>query len=105
MEQNYRINQLQQLLAEFPDDPFSLYSLALEYRKVNMARAVSHFKNLMRNHPNYLPAYYQAAALFAETGDLKTAEATYAAGIALAHKQKQPKTARELQAALDLLID
>lgn len=92
-------------LEEDPNDVFSLYALALEYKKSNPAEAGKLFRQLLTQHPEYLPTYYQAALMKEEIGAIDEALQLYQQGIALARKTNDKATLKELQAAYYLLAD
>lgn len=100
-----RIEQLLKFLEEDPNDAFSLYALALEYKKSNPAEAVKLFRQILTNHPDYLPTYYQAGLMMEESGNTDEALELYQKGIALAGKLNDAATLKELQAAYNLLSD
>lgn len=100
-----RIEQLLKFLEEDPNDAFSLYALALEYQHEQPEEALRLFNQLLASHPDYLPVYYQAAALSGENGKVEEAFKLYEAGIELARKQNNFTTLKELQAARELLQD
>lgn len=99
-----RIKQLQQFYDEDPSDPFNLYALALEYMKTDRGRARQLFETLIQHHADYLPVYYQAAQLCADTGDRARAVQIFENGIALAKKLNDRKAQRELQSAYDEMM-
>ena len=99
-----RIEQLHQFLEEDPTDPFNLYALALEYQKTDVPQALKFFDRLIEEHEDYLPAYYSFARLCAESGDTPKAIRLYETGLEKARVQREQKTMRELQAALDELL-
>lgn len=104
--QEQRIAQLQQMLQENPQDPFLLYALALEHRTHDVAQALSLFDTLLLEHAGYLPTYYHAAALYAETGHPDRAKTIYQQGIVLAQQQNEAHSLRELRNAYqNLLLD
>jgi len=94
-----RLEQLQQFLQEDPNDPFNIYSLALEYQKTDPRRTAQLFENLVANHHNYLPTYYHFGKLCHELGDRDKALHVLEQGIALAKQQNAAKALRELQSA------
>lgn len=94
-----RIELLQSFADQEPDNPFNWYALALEFQKLNPEKTILLFQDLLRKHPEYLPTYYQAAAFFADRGEIELAKSIYELGIALAKKQNQNNTLRELQNA------
>lgn len=98
-----RIEQLLKFLEEEPNDVFSLYALALEYKKNNPIEALKLFRQLLTNHPGYLPTYYQAALMMEESGNINEALTLYEQGIELARKQNDTGALKELQAAYNLL--
>lgn len=100
-----RIEQLLKFLEEDPNDVFSLYVLALEYKKSNPAEALKLFRQLLTNHPDYLPTYYQAGMMMEDSGNTDEALELYQKGIALARKLNDAATLKELQAAYNLLLD
>ena len=100
-----RLEQLLKFLEETPNDPFVLYALAMEYKSTDPERTTQLFNQLLIDHPEYLPAYYQAAQ-FKEENDLKEeALELYTRGIELAKKQDDHSTLKELKAAYTLLME
>jgi lipoprotein NlpI len=58
-----RLEQLLRFYREDPNDPFSVYGLALEYQKTDVRESERFFDELLGKFPDYLPAYYHAAKL------------------------------------------
>lgn len=98
-----RLDKLKQFTEEEPDDPFNWYALAMEYLKFDRSRALEILNELIRNHPSYLPTYYQAGLLQAAHGNPDEARRILEHGWTLAQKQQDGKTARELRAAIEAL--
>lgn len=96
---NNRLAFLLQFFEEDPNDPFNSYALAMEYQQIDVTKAVEYFQLLINKHPDYLPTYYHAAALFAELEQLEYAEQLYQKGMQLALSQQNTKTYQELQRA------
>ncbi len=96
---NSRIIQLKKFLEESPDDPFIHYGLALEFQKSDTAEALKKYDELLQKFPDYLPTYYHAAHLFWESELHEKAEEIFFRGIALAEKQGDQNTLRELRNA------
>jgi len=94
-----RLKSLLDFLKETPEDPFLLYAVAGEYRKSSPDKSKDYFDLLLDRHPEYLPAYYQAAQLYHELHEIDKAVNTYREGIALALKQNEAKTLAELRNA------
>lgn len=100
-----RIDQLSQFVQEEPGNPFNIYALAMEYMDNRPEQARVCFDQLLAEHPDYLPTYYQAAALYAELEDRDKAATLYEKGIALAQTQKNQKILQELQRAQQAFED
>lgn len=100
-----RIDQLNQFIKDDPADPFNHYALALEYCKTDDKRALEIFEHIIRDHRQYLPVYYQLANLYARIGEKKKAIQIFSEGIKTAAEQGDHKTLRELNAALEDLLD
>ena len=100
MQPTERINQLNQLLKEDPEDPFLYYALCLELKKAGSAETGPGFERLLLSYPEYLPAYYQAALFMAETGKLERATTIAQSGILLAQSMNELHTLSELKGLL-----
>ncbi|GAB3639575.1 tetratricopeptide repeat protein [Spirosoma arcticum] len=96
---NDRIQQLIRFVQEEPNDPFNVYALAMEFINGQPEQARPYFDQLLTDHPDYLPTYYHAAALYAEMDERDRAADLYEKGIGLARMQSNAKTLLELQRA------
>ncbi|WP_028666655.1 hypothetical protein [Runella zeae] len=96
---NNRLTLLLQFFEEDPSDPFNIYALAMEYQNSDAHQAEVYFRMLLEKHPDYLPTYYHAAALFAEMEFFEEAEKLYLQGMQVALNQQNTKTYQELQRA------
>lgn len=94
-----RLEKLLELYHIDHTDPFVIYALALEYRKLDIAKSAMYFELLLEQHESYLPTYYHAAELFAERGDKAKAVATYEKGIIVARMKQDHHALRELENA------
>jgi tetratricopeptide (TPR) repeat protein len=94
-----RLQLLLQFYEEDPTDPFNAYALAMEYQNTDAALAQKYFDELLAVHPDYLPTYYHAAALYAALEHFDKAESIYQKGLQLALHQQNTKTYQELQRA------
>ena len=94
-----RINKLAGFLKEDPSDPFLKYALAQEYFYEKPEKAKKLFKELLKEHVDYLATYYKAAEFFIEVGESKQAEIIYQKGIELATMQNDQHTLAELKNA------
>lgn len=101
---NTRIEQLQKLLANDPDDCFLNYAMALEFVKLNdVINATMLFEKLIERSPHYSATYYQFATLLAKTGKQQEAENIFRSGMMIT-KETDPHTHNELQNALQNLL-
>ncbi len=96
---NDRVRQLEAFAKEDPTDPFNLYALALEYLKMEPARALVLFEQLVVDHPRYLPTYYPFAHLLIDLQEYARAEQIFAAGVEVARHAQDAKAMRELNNA------
>ena len=99
--ENKRLNQLLEFYKEDPDDAFTLYALATEYKKNDKNKAISFYENLLANHTDYVGTYYHAAALYAELGNENKAREPYQKGMMIARKIGNQHAFAELQSAVD----
>jgi hypothetical protein len=94
---NQRLEFLVNLVSGGSTDPFHAYALANEYRKERrLEDALRTYEGLRAAHPDYLPMYYMAGTLLAELSRPEDARAWFAAGIELAGRLGNAKTAHEL---------
>lgn len=99
-----RMEKLKQLLARTPGDPFVLYALAMEYKRINAyADALSFLAQTLEKDPNYIAAYHQRAQVYELSGELEQARAAYHEGIAVARRNGNAHAAEEMQAALEMI--
>lgn len=97
--QNERLAQLFKFLEEDPNDPFTLYAIAMEYEKTKPFVALGYYELLLREHEDYVGTYYHAAKLYAMLDKKKEAEETFKKGLLIAQKQADHHAYRELQNA------
>ncbi|HPQ98592.1 MAG: tetratricopeptide repeat protein [Lewinellaceae bacterium] len=79
-----RLEQLLELLAAQPDEPFILFALAKEYEKVEPAEALAFYEKTLEKDPGYLGAYFHRGQLLAELGETDLAIECFDQGIAKA---------------------
>ena len=94
-----RINLLKNYIEEEPNEPFNYYALACEYLNGKEEDALLLFKKLLKDFPDYLATYYQAAQLLQEIEEEEEALEVYTQGIAVAESQNNAKTLNELKVA------
>lgn len=96
-----RIDALLAFLADDPDDSFSWFALASEYRKAGrMGEAIDTFRALVARDAAYVGTYYHLGKAFEAAGQATDAAAAYRAGIVEASLQRDTHARSELQSAL-----
>jgi tetratricopeptide (TPR) repeat protein len=102
--ENSRLEVLLKSLEGNPDDAFTRYLVALELSKLKRhEEAIVQFETLVKEHPNYVPTYYQFAQLCENLGRTDEAIRIYKLGLVAARNARDSHTASEIQAALDML--
>ena len=95
------IKKLEAYLQDDPDDTFSKFALALEYKKIgDFSRAVSLFEEIHDKDPDYVGTYYHLGKLYDELNENKKAVSTYKEGIEKASETNETKALSELKTAL-----
>ena len=94
-----RLEKLLEFLQEDPNDPFTLYAVATEYRDNDPLEALRYYEKLLTEHPRYVATYYHAALLYVDLEQPDRAEATFKEGIVIATEQSEALALRELQNA------
>ncbi len=99
-----RINQIETLLADQPNDSFLNHALALEFIKIgNDEKAKSLFENLLAINEQYVGSYYHLGKLHERMNDEPNAINTYEKGMQIAKAQKEMHAFGELRSALEAL--
>lgn len=95
-----RLEQLQQLLGQKPQDAFLRFALAKEYEKQEeIELALQQYAALYKDSPQYMGLYYHYAALLIENEKEEMAMRIYEEGIALAQKTGDAHSLSELKNA------
>lgn len=96
-----RLEQLLQFHEEDPDDAFTRFAIAEEYRKRGQTKkALSFFEALVEEKPEYVGTYYHLGKLYERIDRTEEAIATYQKGIQAAQEQRDTHARSELQDAL-----
>ena len=96
-----RLEMLQELLAEFPDDAFARYGLALEYANSGDAEtALKEFGTLLHKHPDYTAGYFMAAQTLAKVNRTEEAREMLRKGIASAERKNDAHARSEMEGML-----
>jgi uncharacterized protein HemY len=97
-----RINQIREMLAETPNDPFLYYVLGLELvKKKNYQEAMQALQTVITLDENYVAAYYQLALIFIELDIVDVARTYIQKGIEKAILKKDLKSKAELEELLE----
>jgi tetratricopeptide (TPR) repeat protein len=92
-----RKQQIEDLLADDPNDPFLRYGLAMEHVSAGADdEAVRCFGELLAVAPDYVPAFMQAALAYQRLGRLEEARAILTRGIAVAGRQGDQHAREEM---------
>ena len=95
---------LEELVAKKPDDAFSRYGLALECMNGGDASAAEvHFRALLQNNADYIPAYLMFAQMLARESRLDEARKVLQAGIPESIKKGDEHARSEMEALLSEL--
>jgi tetratricopeptide (TPR) repeat protein len=99
-----RLDILKSMVAQNPNDSFSRYGLAMEYRNSgDLEGAVREFRDLIAVNPDYAYAYFHCGQTLEKLGRLEDAADMYRAGIDSAMRTGDQHARGELQGALDLV--
>lgn len=92
-----RLERLQELLTDNPDDQFLRYGLAMEYRKADRnSESLEVLAGLMKDQTPHVPSFLMAAQQQVEAGEISDARATLREGIEIAREQNEMHAAGEM---------
>ena len=96
-----RLELLQETLDATPSNAFIRYGLAMELMNAGREQeAWSQFEHLLKKHPDYWAAYYQAGMLLVKLGRGEEARAVMTKGVEITGKQNNLHAQSELQRAI-----
>lgn len=96
-----RRQMLEEFVSKKPDDAFSRYGLAMECMNAGDAAAAdNHFRTLLQNDAEYVPAYLMYGQLLAREGRKEQAKQVLSDGIAAAAKKGDQHARSEMEALL-----
>jgi tetratricopeptide (TPR) repeat protein len=99
-----RLQMLQDLLAQDPNNQLARYGLGMEYSgKGEVESAVAEFKKLVEINPDYANAYFMAAQTLAKAERADEAKQLLRQGITAAARTGNSHAQGEMQAFLDEL--
>ena len=104
MATSERLEKLQKMLERDPSDPFLLYGIALEHKKLGDAqRAIEFLDKVIAADAGYCYAYHQKGLVHESSGNVEAARASYRAGIAAAEAKGDEHAREEISAALQMI--
>jgi thioredoxin-like negative regulator of GroEL len=99
-----RKEQLEEMLADEPNDAFLRYGLAMEFvSEGNVEEALRRLHTMCADKLDYVPAYQQAGQLLMRLDRLDEARAVFKQGIALAQRVGNAHAAGEMEGFLETL--
>jgi tetratricopeptide (TPR) repeat protein len=99
-----RLEILKTMVAQNPNDAFSRYGLAMEYRNAgDLEAAVAEFRLLMASNPDYVAAYFHGGQTLERLGLEDEAREVYRKGVEAASRTGNQHARSEMEAALALL--
>jgi thioredoxin-like negative regulator of GroEL len=101
MAASSRRQQIERLLADDPKDSFLRYGLAMEYgAEGSDQRLVELLQGLLKDSPEYVPAYFHCAQGLLRLGRSEEAKGTLETGISQARRAGDAHAAEEMQGLL-----
>lgn len=95
-----RKQELENIVAENPNDTFALFALAKVYEaEENYNKSIQLFENLIIIDKNYIGVYYHLAKNYEKIQEIKKALNIYEQGIKIASEQKKIHALSELRNA------
>ena len=99
-----RLEQLEVLARQDPEDTFIQYAIALEYVGDNQfEKAIQTLEPLMKNNPTYSAAFHQGGRVYERLEKIEDAKRCYEQGIIIAAQQGESHAQKEMQEALSML--
>ena len=99
-----RLEILEQMIREDPNNTFARYGLAMEHAKSGQYHeALTEFRTLLQGDENYAAAYFHAGQAYEKLGEVEEARAIYEKGIEVTTRKGDTHTRSEIEAALSLL--
>jgi predicted Zn-dependent protease len=96
-----RREQIEEMLATEPKDPFLRYGLAMEYVSAKDDEgALQRFRELFAVAPTYVPGYLQAGQALVRLGRVKEAAALFRDGITVARQAGDMHALGEMEGML-----
>lgn len=98
------LDRLRAFLEASPGDSFARYGYAMELSKLGRQdEALENYRRVMREDPDYVAAYQQAAMLLVRMGQAEKAKDAFRGGIDAARRKGDSRALHELQGMLSEL--
>lgn len=99
-----RLQILQQMLEQDPNNSFARYGLAMEYANTGrLEEAIAEYRFLLERDQNYVAAYFHGGQTLEKLGRVDEAREIYQKGIDASERKGDAHTRGEIEAALNLL--
>ena len=99
-----RMEKLQSMLDQQPEDCFLLHAMGLECIKMrDVEQAIAHFEHVLEIDENYVGTYYHLGLALANAG--KDSKEVFAKGIKVSQDLKDKHAESELRMAYDEIFD
>lgn len=96
-----RIEGLEEIVADDPDDHTARFMLATELAKAGRhATAIAHFQAVIAADPDYTAAYRGLGRALVATGDPEGAKAVFTTGLAVADRTGDYQSGKEMEVFL-----
>ncbi len=96
-----RIAMLTEVLSQNPKDAFARYGLAMAYsQNGDLERALTEFRLLLENNPDYTAGYFMAAQTLAKSDRSEEAKQMLADGISAARRTGDSHAQGEMESML-----
>jgi len=103
--QNNRLEKLQEMLAETPQDIFLNYAVAMEYKGLSLFdKTINQLNKVLLLDENHVATLYQLGVLLNEKNENEKAILFLEKGLQIAKQKKDLKTANEFQALIDEIL-
>lgn len=102
---NERLEQLQELLKESPQDPFLHYAITMEHVKLeNKDAALDGFENMVSSFTDYVGTYYHFGKFLEKQQQLARALEIYQQGMQIAQSKRNMHALGELRGAYNMAL-
>ncbi len=96
-----RLEKLQEMVAQDPQNAFARYGLAQELAgQGQLEEAVAEFQKVIEGHPDYCYAYFHCGRALQKLGRTEEARKSYGQGIEASSRAGDEHARSELEAAL-----